>query len=80
MPAHALEDAVRAGLQRRVQVGGKMTGSLDEQAGERIVDDDRAICDYMQTLLEGCQPGVNTPWLASCPYVPMCTPVSTISA
>jgi len=38
MPAHALEDAVRARLKRRVQMRGEMTRRFDEEPGERVVD------------------------------------------
>ncbi len=38
MPAHALEDAVRARLERRVQMRGEMTRRFDEEPGERVVD------------------------------------------
>jgi len=38
MPAHSLENPIRAGLERRVEMGREVRGSFDQQARDRVVD------------------------------------------
>jgi hypothetical protein len=38
MTAHPLEDAIRPGLQRRVEMSREVRGGVDQEPGDRVVD------------------------------------------